>query len=220
MRSPKTSDPPRLRLRSPSGTARTLRAHFHRHNRRVLLLAAGTILAAAALWVIFYGICCWLFVIASAVVDHPRTAIPRGFSILFVVAALCAVFYAWIDRRLTPNEQPRDEKRLGEVFSDFILAVPRMTLAVGGTLAAWQRLSDADLAQAAAFLHRLAEAKRMPMSGLRLEIPEPSAALRILFALQITQIIDLQREGQEFWLKLNPLRPAALRLIREPYADA
>jgi len=60
----------------------------------------------------------------------------------------------------------------------------------------------------------------LPMSGVRLEIPDPAAATRILFALQIAQIIDSQREGQEFWLKLNPLRPAALRLTRASYADA
>jgi len=204
----------------PEKTTRALRAHFARHNRQVLLLAVGTLFAAAALWSVLYVVCCWLLVLASTAVDRPLRGIPRGFGMVFLVAALCALIYAWIDHRLTPNERARDDKSLAEIFADFVLAIPRMTLAVGGTLAAWQRLSETDLAQAAGFLHRLAATTRLPMSGVRLEIPDPAAATRILFALQIAQIIDSQREGQEFWLKLNPLRPAALRLTRASYADA
>ncbi len=216
----RASESPSLRILSPEQTARTLRRHFARHNRGVLTLALGTLCASLALWLILYGVSCWLLILAFAAIDRSDLGIPRGFAVVFAVAALCAIGYAWIDRRLTPNELPRDDKRPGEVVSDFLLAIPRMTLAIGGTLAAWQRLSDADLEQAAALLHRLAEATRLPMSKVRLEIPDPAAATRILFALQITQVIDAQRDGQEFWLKLNPLRPAALRLARGGYADA
>jgi len=214
------SDPPSLRLLRPEDTARRLRAHFARHNRRVLLFAAITLFGAAALWIVLYGVCCWLIVLGAAAIDLPLTRVPRGFSIVFAVAALCAVIYAWVDRQLTPNERPTDEKPAGEILADFLLAIPRMTLAVGGTLAAWQRLSDSDLTQAAALLHRLAEEKRLPMSGVRLEIPDPATAVRILFALQLTQVIDAQREDSEFWLKLNPLRPESLRFSRGLYADA
>jgi hypothetical protein len=58
------------------------------------------------------------------------------------------------------------------------------------------------------------------MSSVRLNIPDASAAMRILFGLQLTQVIEVQREGQEFLLKLNALRPDALRLTGESYADA
>jgi hypothetical protein len=216
----RTSDSLSIRLISPEKTARILRRHFARHNFGVLTLALGTCCAAVALWLIVYGVCCWLLVLALTSIDRGELGIPRGFSLVFAVAALCAIFYAWIDRRLTPSEHPRDDKRSGEVIADILLALPRMTLAISGTLSAWQRLSDSDLAQAATFLHRLAEATRLPMSRVRLEIPDPAAATRILFALQITQIIDARREGHEFWLKLNPLRPAALRFARGSYADA
>jgi hypothetical protein len=211
---------PSLRILQPEDTARFLRAHFSRHNRRVLMVAASTLLAAAGLWVVIYGVCCWLLIVFTTALDRPLKHIPHAFSIVFVVAALCAIGYAWIDRWLTPNERPTDDKRAGDVIADFILAIPRMTLAIGGTLAAWQRVSDADLAQAATLLHRLADEKRLPMSSVRLDIPDPAAALRILFALQITQIIDAHRDGNEFWLKLNALRPAALGLGRGGYADA
>ena len=211
---------PSLRIARPEDTAHFLGKHFARHNRRVLLIAALTLLAAVALWALLYGGCCWLLVLASATLDVSLTRIPSGFGIVFAVAAFCAIAYAWLDRRLTPNEHPTDEKRPGDVVADVLLALPRVPLAVGGTLAAWQSVSDIDLAQAATLLHRLAEEKRLPMSRVRLDIPDPIAATRILFALQITQIIDVHRDEDEFWLKLNALRPAALGLGRGGYADA
>jgi hypothetical protein len=211
---------PSLRVRTPESTADALRAHLARHNLRVLGMAAVTLFAVVAAWLLLYFVCTWLIVIGLAALDFHYTRIPRGFPILFAVAGLCAVIYAWIDRWLTPNERARDEKRPTEVVSEFILAIPRMTLAIGGTLAAWQKWEADDYLQAATLLHRVAEEKRVPMSSVRLDIPDATAAVRILFGLQLTQVIDVQREGQEFWLKLNALRPASLRLARESYADA
>jgi len=215
MSAPENKESPTLRVRSPEGTALVLRAHFARHNLRVLALAAGTLVAALAAWVLLYWVCCWLLVLAIAVFDLPYTRIPPGFRPLFIVTAFCAIGYAWIDQSLTSNAQPRDEKGFGEIASDLILAIPRMTLAAHGTLRAWLRLSDADLLQAAELLHRLWQEKQVPMSGVRLEIPDPASAARILFALQLTQIIDVHRDETEYWLRLNALRPAAFRPARD-----
>ncbi len=215
-----TRNAPSLRLRTPEATAKVLRAHFARHNVRVVLLAAGTLVAAVAAWLLLYFVCTWLLVIGLAIFDVHLIRIPPGFQIVFAVAAICAMIYAWIDRRLTPNEQPSDKKRPMEIFSEFVLAVPRMTLSSGGTLAAWQRLDDGDLLQAATLLHRLSEEKRVPMSSVPLDIPDPDAVMRILFGLQLTQVIDVFRVEREFWLRLSALRPAALRLAPQSYADA
>jgi hypothetical protein len=216
------TNPPIVRVRTVESTAQTLRGHFAKHNQRVLLIAAGTVVASVAAWVLIYMVVTWVFVIAVGVFEVPveGTPLPRGFNLVFVVAGLCAIGYVWLDRRLTPNERPADEKRSGDIMADFILAVPRMTLSVGGTLSAWQRLSDTDYAQAAALLHRLSNERRLAMSSVRLDIPDPDAALRVLFGLQLTQVIDVHREKEEFWLKLNALRPPELRLARESYADA
>ena len=211
MLSARTRNAPALRLFTPEHIAHALRRHFARHNLRVSLLAVGTLLAAVALWLILYAVCCWLILLALTVVDVPQPRIPRGFSILFGVAALCAVIYAWIDRRLTPNDMPRDDREPGEIVADFILAIPRVTLTVGGTLAAWQRLTDAELFQAAALLHRLAEEPRVPMSGVPLEIPDSAARLKILFALQLTQVIDIGRRDGDWWVTLDPRRPQSLQ---------
>ena len=206
---------PRLRLRTPEGTAEVLKAHLARHNRRVLLLAAGTLLATLAAWALLYFLCLWLLVFGIAVFGRPDARIPHGFWLLYLVTALCAIGYAWVDQRLTPNTRLSDGKGIGEVIIDFLLAVPRMTLAVGGTLSARQRLTDDELLEAADLLHRLGEERQVPMSGVRLQIPDRHAAVRILFALQMTQVIDTYRDGNEFWLRLNALRPASLRMAHE-----
>ncbi|MEP6668228.1 MAG: hypothetical protein ABJF10_03695 [Chthoniobacter sp.] len=209
------NEPPTLRVRTPAGTAEILRSHLGRHNRRVLAFAAATLVAALAAWALLYFVSCWIMVLGFAVYGSPRTRLPHGYWLLYAVTALCAIGYAWIDQRLTPNARPRDNKGLVEVVLEFLLAVPNMTLAVGGTLAAWQSLSDEDLLEAADLLHRLGEEKRVPISSVRLQIPDPEAAVRILFALQMTEVIDAHRDGNEFWLRLNALRPAGLRMAPE-----
>ena len=208
-------EPPTIRVRTPAGTAEVLRAHLARHNRRVLLLAAGTLVAALAAWALLYFVSVWILLLAISALDLSNMRVPHSFWILYGVAALCAIGFAWVDQRLTPNALPRDHKSLYDIALEFLLAVPNMTLAVGGTLRAWLSLSDDELLQAGELLHRLGSEKRVPMSGVRLQIPDPESAVRILFALQMTQVVDLHRDGPEFWLRLNSLRPASLRMTGE-----
>jgi hypothetical protein len=211
---------PQLRIRSEQGTARVLRGSFFRHNLRVAALAVGTLVAALAAWALLYFLSGWVVIFMMTVVAPDREGIPHGFPIVFGAVALSAIVYAWVDQWLTPNARPRDEMRIGDVIADFILAVPRMTLSVGGTLRAWQRLSEMELMQAAALVHRLAEEKRVPMSGVRLEIPDPDTAMRVLFALQLTEIVEVHRNENEFWLRLNALRPKSLKAGRGGFAEA
>jgi hypothetical protein len=215
-----SNEPPTVRVRTPAGTARVLRAHFFRHNWRVALIAVGTLVAAAAAWVLLYLAGYSLLLVALTTFDPEREAPPHGFGVLFAVAAVCALGYAWLDHRLTPSARPSDSKGIWDLVSEIVLVVPNMTLSVGGTLQAWQHLCETELREAAALLHRLAEERRVPMSGVRLQIPDPASAMRVLFALQLTDVIDVQREDNEFWLRLNALRPAALRLGRGEVQEA
>jgi hypothetical protein len=210
---------PTLRVRTPAGTAEVLRAHFARHNRQVLLLTAATLIAALAAWALLYFVSIWMLVFLMAAFDVSNAHIPHRFWMLYLIAALCGLALAWLDNRLNPNARPVDRKLPWEIFMDFLLAVPRMTLAVASNLAAWQKLTDSDLLEAAELLHRLGNEKRVPMSGVRLQIPDPEAALRILYALQMTQVIDTHRDGNEFWLRLNALRPASLRMMSTERAE-
>ena len=202
-------------LQEPREIASSLRAHLARHNARVVLLSAATLAAAIVLWAVLYAIAQWLTLLALTIVRGEDTALPRGFPVVFAAAVFCLLAYAWIDRRLTPNDMPRDDKSVGEIAEDFLLAIPRTTLAAWSTLTAWQSLSASEFALAAAFLERLNRERRVAMHSLPIDIPDEEARWRILFALQLTQIVDLRREDRDFWIVPNPLRPQTLK-SKEP----
>jgi hypothetical protein len=42
-----------------------------------------------------------------------------------------------------------------------------------------------------------------------LEIPNADRRFKILFALQLLQVIDIHREDRDLWVRLSPLRPRA-----------
>ena len=201
---------PQLRVVTVEGTARALRREIVRHNRRVALIALFTLAVAAGLWTVLYAVCAWVLMLALIAIGTERSVLPHGFTTLYLTAAACAVGYAWIDRRFTPNDLSRDDKSSGEIASDFLLALPRITLAVPGTLRAWLRLDRADSELAAAFLHRLAHERRVPLHSVPLDIADEPARFRILFALQILAAIDLRRDAHALWITLNPRGPRAL----------
>ena len=210
MPSRKPSAAPRLPVFTTESTARALRREIAWHNRRVALIALFTLVVAAGLWTVLYAVCAWVLMIGFVAAGSSRTSLPQGFDILFLVTAACAVGYAWIDRHFTPNELPRDDKSPGEIAADFLLALPRITLAIGGTLRAGLRLTRAECELAAAFLRRLARERRIPLHSVPLDIPGEPARFRILFALQILEAIDLRRDEAALWITLNPRGPHAL----------
>ena len=204
------STPPGPRVATVGSTARALRREIASHNRQVLLIATFTLLVAALLWTVLYAVCCWAVLFSFIVADSARESVPPGFGLLFAIAALCSVIYAWLDSRLTPHALPRDDKRLPEIAADFLLALPRITLAVWGTLRAWLWLSQAECVMAAEFLHRLQRARRAAMHSVPLDIPGGPQRFRILFALQIIRVIEMRRDGNETWITLNSQRPRSL----------
>ena len=201
---------PGLRVFTVEDTARALRREIAAHNRRVALIALFTFAVAAGLWTVLYAVCAWVLMLAFIAVGSDRTTLPHGFTLLCVVTAACSIGYAWIDRRFTPNELPRDDKSAGEIVADFLLALPRITLAIPGTLGAWLRLSRAECEIAAAFLHRLAQERRVPLHSVPLDIAAEPMRFRILFALQILEAIGLRRDEHALWISLNPRGPRAL----------
>ena len=197
---------------SVADTTRALGAHLAAHNLRVLGIAGATLLTAVALWAGVYGFCGWMILLAQAAVDSPQTGFPRHFHVVFIGIALSLIAIAWVLRRMYPDDFPSENKTAWEYIFDFLLAIPRVTLSIGGTLAAWQHLSKTDLAQAAAFLQRLAEVRRLPLHQAPLEIADEVQRARILFALQLTRVIDLRRHEREWWIVPHAQRPQSLRL--------
>ena len=210
MRSRKLPAAPGPRVFTVESTARALRREIIRHNLRVACIALFTLLVAAGLWVVLYAVCAWVILLFFVAVDSQHPALPRGFTVLFAVAAACSVAYAWVDRHFTPHSLPRDDKTSGEVITDFLLALPRITLTIWGTLRAALWLPASERAAAATFLHRLAAERRLPLHRVPVEIPDAPARFRILFALQILEVIDLHRDESEITIRLNSLRPRSL----------
>ena len=204
------STPPAPRVFSVESTARALRREIARHNLQVAGIALFTLVVAAGLWVVLYAVCCWVVLFFQSAVGTARVALPQGFTLVFAVAAACSVGYAWLDRRLTPNDLPRDDKSPGEITADFLLALPRITLAIWGTLSAAVRLTAHEVSEAAAFLHRLARERRIPLHSVPLDIADAHARFRILFALQLLEVIDLRRDERELWIRLNAEKSRAL----------
>jgi len=190
--------------------ARALRAHFADHNFRVALLTLFTLVAAIALWFLLHAVLGWLSLLAVTTVKGTEARMPAFVEPVFWCGAAALLAAAWIDRRFRPDDRARDHKSAVEIAWEILLAIPRVTLAIGGTLSNWQSLSVHEIKTAAELLQQLMGNHRLPLHSLPLEIPNDKLRLKVLFALQITQVIEIRRENRELWIALNPLRPAHL----------
>ena len=192
-----------------------LGAQFARHNRRVIGLSALTFAAALVLWAALYAVAQWLTLLAAAVIAGESAPLPPRFRVFFAWVAAALLGLALIERWLTRDHRVRDEKTGTAIIMDFLLAIPRVTLDAWGTLRAWQHLSRTELALAAAFVERLATVPRLPLHSAGLEIPNAAMRAKILFALQLTEIVAVHRRDREFCIALNPARRESLPLPPE-----
>ena len=121
--------------------------------------------------------------------------------------AASLVFSAWLDRKVTPNQLPPDEKSPREIAMDFLLAVPRMTLAIVGNLSAWLRLGRHEVQASAHLLERVLRVKKMPIHETPLEIPEPACRENVISALLLLGLLEIHKSDDGIWIRC----PLALR---------
>lgn len=170
-----------------------------------------SIAGATVGWTALYGITHWLMLLALVIIRGPYASVPAGFPLGFIAIAATLIFSAWVDRKLTPNALPPDEKTPGEIGMDFLLAIPRMTLAIPANLSAWVRLTESHLSAAASLVDRLSAEQRIPVYEAPLEIPEQEVRERVLDALLLLGVIEFQREEDaSIWLKVTPAARNAL----------
>ena len=181
---------------------RALRRAFAEHNRLVLLVALLTLLVTAALWYLLFALVYWLALIMSVLIHGLDARPPEYLPTLFIYSAGLLVLLTWIAHKRMTREIVKDEKSSFEIASEFLLAVPRATLAVWGNLSAWQRLNETELAQAADLLTRIEREGRLPLHNVPLEIPEPESRMRILLALQLVEMLHVSRMEGTAWLSL------------------
>jgi hypothetical protein len=170
----------------------------------VLELSLGTLAVALVAWTALYFIAQWLtllFLVAAMSEDRP---LPDGFTTVFIFIAGCLIAYAWLDRRLTPDERPRDSRSRGEIATDVVLALPRFTIAAWQNLDARQHLTQAELEQAATFLTHLSSAGTLPIAAAGYDLPDPAEREKILFALELTGLLAILRTARETTLRPGP----------------
>ncbi len=179
-----------------------LRRRFAQHNRLVALVAVLTFLVAAALWYLLFAILYWLALIVTGVSRGMDARPPEILPAIFIYAAGLLLLITWIAGALFPERPPKDKKSPFEIAAEFVLAVPRATLAVWGNLSAWQRLDRHEIEMAAEFLERLAAEGRVPLHEVPLDIPDRKTRLRILLALQLVEVLNVRQGEGTVWLSL------------------
>ena len=179
-----------------------LRRRFAEHNRLVALVAVLTLLVAAGLWYLLFALLYWLAFIfttlARGLDAHPPDVLPA----LFIYSAGLLVLLTWLARGRSANAALKDEKSPFEIAAEFLLAVPRATLAVWGNLSAWQRLNRHEVELAAEFLEHLAGEGRIPLHAVPLDLPDPRARMRILLALQLIEVLNVTQSDGTVWLSI------------------
>jgi hypothetical protein len=173
-----------------------------RHNRHVVFLAASILFVAAIGWAVIYGGLYWLALLVLTIGRGLDARPPHAFTATFFLCAGATCIGIWFARRGRPEPRPKDAKSPVELAADVLLAVPRMTLAIGGTLSAYQHLNRRELALGWDLLCRLKATRSLPLHSVPIELPIPETRRRILDALQLAGLIEFQQRSGESVLVL------------------
>lgn len=169
-----------------------------------------TAIAACVSWALLYFVAYWLILLLLAINNPADAEMPRNYSAVFITVGAVLCFLAWIMRRLSPDEYPRDRKSIWEILLDFVLMVPRMTLAIWGTLRALQFLDDHELSLAMRLLQRIEQETSVPVYSVPLEIPDERSREKVVLALQIMELVDLRKKENDLVLTMRDDRARAL----------
>jgi len=190
-------------MRRADGIPRAFRAHFAEHNRQVLLLTVMTFISAVLLWLVVYIVLYWLTLLVITSGEGVDARVPASFPKIFAIAVGGLCVLGWLVHKISPNYFPRDKKPAFEVFMDFVLAAPRVTLAIWGNLSAWQSLSGYELEEAWILFHTISEQGKLSIYSLPLEIPKAEVRAKVVFALQVAGLIELRKNEEGAWLSLQ-----------------
>ncbi len=194
-----------------------LRRRVRKHNWQVLAFSFLSLAAAVFLWGALYFVAYWVVLFALTVLRGAEAQMPRGFTAAFALAGLALLAVAVAERRWRVNDRPIDKKPRAVIALDFLLSVPRITLAVQENLSAWVSLTPSELALAAHLVDRVRQARKLPLHAAPLEIPEAGARERVILALLMLHVLELRHEEKTAWLRL--VQRAPLPAV-ETYAGA
>jgi hypothetical protein len=197
---------------TPENTVIILRRHLRMHNLGVLAASGFSLLLSVILWAVIYGIAAWVTFFGATLKDPTVQHLPRGFNEAYAIAAVVFSVIAWLDGRFLPNTAPPDKRWWIDHVRDVILFTPRLTLSIWQNFSALAWLKERDWPELLDLLDHLRIARRLPLSIIPQWIPDERRRLRVLFALQVAQVLDLQRGSGISWLHISSLAPKELRL--------
>lgn len=181
---------------------RRIKDRVRSHNRTALTFAFLSAAGAAICWGLLFALAQWLTLLAITIVRGSYASLPPGFPVGFTAIACALIFSAWLDRKVTPNSIPPDERSPREIAMDFMLAIPRMTLAVSANLAARQRLTRDEVVMAAGLMDRVSRERRMSIHELPTEIPEQRERESVLNAMLLIGLLEIQHADNGIWLRV------------------
>ena len=179
-----------------------LRRRFAEHNRLVVLSALLALVVIAGVWFLLFAVLYWLSFLFQSVVHGMDARPPASLPVIFIYSAGLLVLIAWLARKRFANEMPKDEKKSWEIAVEFLLAIPRATLAVWGNFSAWQQLDAREFELAIDLIERLVSERRIPLQQVPLDIPNPEDRMKILLALQLIEVLQITHIERVAWLSL------------------
>lgn len=186
-----------------------LRRRISRHHLQVIGISLATFVGAVTLWAVAYFVLYWLTLFSISVWKGGEAVPPAHFSQGFATLALFTIVLAWIDRRFTPDERAVDRKPALEIFLDFVFVPARVTLAIWGSMTAWLKLNETEIAYAAALLGRVRAERKLADQSVPLEVPDEATRERVVFALLLLGLIEQRREEGITWLHSLQPEPRA-----------
>ncbi|HWB58419.1 MAG TPA: hypothetical protein VG733_02965 [Chthoniobacteraceae bacterium] len=202
------------------------REHIRRHNREALLLAVITFVAAVVLWTVCFVAIYGIIMLGLSAAQGTEAHFPRGYVAVFAGGALLLFAIALIMRKVRPGHLVVDHKSGFENFLDILLVLPRITFEVWGNLSALVFPTEREMHAAWALLQTMGERRgKIRVQELPLEIPKSLLRSRVVFLLQLAELVVVRNHHDGVWLALNGeearrLARPMVKIETDPYETA
>jgi len=204
-------------MRRPQNVPAALRAHFQRHNRRVLGISVATLGFSFLLWAAVYWFCYWVLLLLLTTLQGIDAIAPAGgYTLAFGAFAIGLCLISFFEQRIWPFHRPNDRQNAFGMFMDLILGLPRMTVSSGLTLAAYHALEESDLVMAWEVLQKIEKEGPLPLQRIPMEIGGEDRQKHVLMALQWSGLVELKatQEGLELRLANEEAKRLAQPIVR------
>lgn len=169
----------------------------------MIYLAFGTLVFVIAAWAVLYWLLYWLVLLVLSVIYGVDAQPPDIFPLCFAGSASLLCLLGFIAHRFSPHERVLDRKRPWEIALDFLLAIPRSTLSIWGTLTAYQFLDEHEMACAWDLLQFIGRERRVELQAVAREIPDPRTQERVVIALQLVGLVEFRETDAGIRLMLR-----------------